>query len=59
MKKKLILLNEIGLNEIFTEAFINEGYDVVSILSDPFVYKKNIWNKLLNIYFRLILIQKK
>ena len=55
MKKKLILLNEIGLNEIFTEAFINEGYDVVSILSDPFVYKKNIWNKLLNIYFRLIL----
>ena len=40
MKKKLILLNEIGLNEIFTEDFINEGYDVVSILSDPFVYKK-------------------
>lgn len=55
MKKKLILLNEIGLNEIFTEAFRDEGYDVISILEQPFLYKKNIWTKLMNIYNRVIL----
>ncbi|MDM1073042.1 hypothetical protein HX001_11165 [Empedobacter brevis] len=55
MKKKLILLNEIGLNEIFTQAFVREGYDVISILQDPFIYKKNIWTKLMNVYYRIIL----
>ena len=55
MKKKLLLLNESGLNDIFTHAFINEGYEVISILEEPFIYKKNIWNKLMNIYHRVIL----
>ncbi len=55
MQKKIILINESGLNEIFTEAFRKEGYDVISILEEPFLYKKNIWNKLMNIYHRVIL----
>lgn len=54
MKKKLILLNEIGLNEVFTRAFINEGYEVISILKEPFVYKKSLRTKLMNIYSRLV-----
>lgn len=54
MKKKIIVLNEIGLNEIFTEAFRNEGYDVISVLEEPFLYKKNLWKKLKNIYYRII-----
>ncbi|MDM1547540.1 hypothetical protein HX096_06645 [Empedobacter falsenii] len=55
MKKKLLLLNESGLNDIFTHAFINEGYEVISILEEPFIYKKNIFTKLKNIYHRLFL----
>lgn len=53
MKKKLILLNESGLNDIFTRAFINEGYDVISILQEPFIYKKGLWEKLMNIFHRI------
>lgn len=53
MKKKIILINEIGLNEIFTKAFEEEGFEVISILRTPFVYKRNISNKLWNIYYRL------
>ena len=55
MKKKLLLLNESGLNDIFTHAFRKEGYDVISILEEPFLYRKNIWNKLMTIYHRVIL----
>ena len=55
MNKKIILINESGLNEVFTEAFIKEGYEVFSILRDPFVYKKNLWTKLMNIYYRVVL----
>ncbi len=55
MQKKIILINESGLNEIFTEAFRKEGYDVISILEDSFLYKKNIWTKLMNIYYRVVL----
>ena len=55
MKKTILILNESRLNEIFTEAFIKDGYEVISILKEPFVYKKNIWNKLMNIYHRVIL----
>lgn len=55
-KKKLILINEImGLNQMFTQAFINEGYEVFSILREPITYKKNLRTKLLNIYYRTIL----
>lgn len=49
------MLNESGLNDIFTHAFINEGYEVISILEEPFIYKKNIFTKLKNIYHRLFL----
>lgn len=55
MKKTILILNESRLNEIFTEAFIKDGYEVISILKEPFVYKKNIWTKLMNIYYRLVL----
>lgn len=55
MKKKIVLINEIGLNDVFTNAFEEQDFEVISILKKPFVYKRNLWFKILNIYYRLIL----
>ncbi|WP_018674741.1 hypothetical protein [Riemerella columbina] len=58
MKKKLIILNESGLNNIYTESFEKEGFEVYSLLKDPFVYKKNLKTKFLNIFHRIFLNDK-
>lgn len=54
-KKKIILINEMILNNAFTQSFRNEGYDVISVLEKPILYKKNLRTKLMNIFYRVFL----
>lgn len=57
-KKKIILINEMILNDTFTQAFRKEGCEVFSVFEKPFIYKKNIKTKWMNIFYRLVLKDK-
>lgn len=58
-RKTILLINKSGLNTVFKKALQEQGFEVVSFFDEPIpAFKKNIFQKYANIFYRIVLKDK-